>query len=79
VNAALMGVERTLLGAGLPGRAWFRHELYAPGLNTGYAPVPLPRLGQAVLDKDRAAYAGGGAAIRDALERAASAVEKAKP
>ena len=78
-NVALIGVERTLLGSGLPGRGWFRHELYAPGLNTGYAPVPLPRLGQAVLDRDRAAYAGGGGPIREALERAARQVDRARP
>ena len=78
LNAALMGVERAFLGPGLPGRAWFRHEIYAPGLNTGYAPVPLPRLGQAVLDKDPAAYQAGVAPLREALERAATAVESGR-
>jgi N-acetylated-alpha-linked acidic dipeptidase len=78
VNAALLGVERAFLGAGLPGRAWFRNELYAPGLNTGYAPVPLPRLGQAVLDKDRKAAAAAAAPIREALERAAAVLEKGR-
>ncbi|MBI1799300.1 MAG: M28 family metallopeptidase [Candidatus Eisenbacteria bacterium] len=76
VNAALLGTERALLGDGLPGRAWFGNEIYAPGLNTGYAPVPLPRLGQAVLDKSRAAYAGGAAPIEAALDRAAAAFAK---
>ncbi len=78
LDAALISVERALLGPGLPGRAWFRHELYAPGLNTGYAPVPLPRLGQPVLDKDAAAFRAGVGPIREALERAAAAIEKAK-
>ena len=55
LNASLIATERALCGSGLPGRTWFRHELYAPGLNTGYAAVPLPRLGQAVLDKDHTA------------------------
>ncbi len=77
-DATLMGVERAFLGAGLPNRAWFRHEIYAPGLNTGYAPVPLPRLGQAVLDRDPAAYKAGVEPIRQALERATAAVEKGK-
>jgi N-acetylated-alpha-linked acidic dipeptidase len=76
-NAALLGVERAFLGDGLPTRPWFRHELYAPGLNTGYAPVSLPRLGQALLDKDRKAYAAGVAPVESALERATNAVEKA--
>lgn len=78
INAALMAAERELLGAGLPGRAWFRNEIYAPGLNTGYAAVPLPRLGQAVLDRDPAALAAGVAPIAQALERAAAVLEQAK-
>lgn len=77
-DGVLMGVERAFLGTGLPGRSWFRHEVYAPGLNTGYAPVPLPRLGQAVLDRDPTAYRTGVEPIRAALERAAAAVEKGK-
>jgi N-acetylated-alpha-linked acidic dipeptidase len=77
-NAALIGAERALLGAGLPGRTWFRHELYAPGLNTGYAPVPLPRLGQAVLDKEPAALRAGTDPIRAALDRAATVLERAR-
>lgn len=78
INAALLGAERALLGPGLPGRGWFRNELYAPGLNTGYAPVPLPRLGQAVLDKDPAALRSGLKPIQDALERAAAALERGR-
>ena len=78
LNAALLAAERALLGDGLPGRAWFRNELYAPGLNTGYAPVPLPRLGQAVLDKDPRALRAGVRPIQDALERAAAVLEKAR-
>ncbi|MBI5168627.1 MAG: M28 family metallopeptidase [Candidatus Eisenbacteria bacterium] len=75
INRALMSAERGFVGTGLPGREWFRHELYAPGLNTGYAPVPLPRLGQAVLDRDPRAYARGVAPITDALGRAAGTLE----
>jgi N-acetylated-alpha-linked acidic dipeptidase len=78
VNATLMGAERALLGPGLPGRAWFRNEIYAPGLNTGYAPVPLPRIGQAVLDKNPRALRDGLGPIRDALERTAALLEKAR-
>jgi N-acetylated-alpha-linked acidic dipeptidase len=76
VDLALISVERQFLGSGLPDRTWFRNEIYAPGLNTGYAPVPLPRLGQAVLDKDRAAYAAAPRPIQDALDRAAAVLAK---
>jgi N-acetylated-alpha-linked acidic dipeptidase len=71
-NAAVMRAERALLGPGLPGRTWFRHELYAPGLNTGYAAVALPRLGQAVLDGDAKAWSSGVRPLADALEHAAA-------
>ena len=77
-NAAVMHAERALLGPGLPGRTWFRHELYAPGLNTGYAPVPLSRLGQAVLDSDARGWASGVRPLADALERAAAELAKVK-
>ena len=70
MNSALMRTERALLGPGLPGREWFRHELYAPGLNTGYAAVPLPRMGQAVLDGDAKAWGRALAPIMQAFERA---------
>ena len=76
VNAALIQTERAFLGAGLPNRTWFRHEIYAPGLNTGYAPVPIPRLGQAVLDRDPVAYKAGIEPVRAAIERAAQVIEK---
>ncbi len=44
VNDALTRIERAfLLPGGLPGRPWFAHAIYAPGLTTGYTPPwPLP-------------------------------------
>lgn len=72
INRALISAERGLLGPGLPGRTWFRNELYAPGLNTGYAPVPLPRLGQSLLDSDPRAYAAGIGPAAAALNEAAA-------
>jgi len=77
-NAAVLRAERLLLGPGLPGRTWFRHELYAPGLNTGYAAVPLPRLGQAVLDADPRAWSAGVKPVAEALDRAASELARVR-
>jgi N-acetylated-alpha-linked acidic dipeptidase len=77
-NAAVMRAERAFLGPGLPGRTWFRHELYAPGLNTGYAAVPLPRLGQAVLEADAKGWASGVPPLVGALDRAAAELAKVK-
>ena len=37
---------------GLPDRPWFRHQVYAPGLVTGYAVQFLPGLRDAVEQND---------------------------
>jgi len=43
VNALLIQSERTLTTPeGLPGRFWYKHELYAPGTYTGYAAKAIP-------------------------------------
>jgi N-acetylated-alpha-linked acidic dipeptidase len=48
-NDAIQRTERALLrDDGLPGREWYRHQIYAPGLNTGYAAKTLPGLREAV-------------------------------
>ena len=47
LNDALAKVERAfLLDDGLPGRPWFKHAVYAPGLTTGDASWPLPAVRQ---------------------------------
>jgi N-acetylated-alpha-linked acidic dipeptidase len=53
LNDLLVRVERAfLMPAGLPGRPWFKHAIYAPGLTTGYACWPLPGVRQAVIESD---------------------------
>ncbi|HUU13968.1 MAG TPA: M28 family metallopeptidase [Terriglobia bacterium] len=53
VNGELLEVERNfLLDKGLPGRAWFRHAFYAPGVYTGYAAVVFPGIREAAGKKD---------------------------
>ena len=55
VNRALMRQERALIqGRGLPGRPWFRHQVYAPGLVTGYAVQYLPGMRDAIEQGDAA-------------------------
>jgi N-acetylated-alpha-linked acidic dipeptidase len=45
LNALLVQSERKLTSPeGLPGRPWYRHEIYAPGVYTGYAVKPLPAI-----------------------------------
>ena len=48
-NQALQKAEGALLSAGgLPGREWYQHQLYAPGLYTGYDAKTLPGVREAV-------------------------------
>jgi N-acetylated-alpha-linked acidic dipeptidase len=52
VNEALEHAERTLLLAdGLPHREWYRHQIYAPGLYTGYGVKTLPGVREAAEGK----------------------------
>jgi len=53
INDALMQQERALTTRrGLPGRPWFRHQIYAPGLVTGYAVQYLPGMRDAIEQGD---------------------------
>ena len=48
-NAKLMQAERALLSNdGLPGRPWFRHQIYAPGFYTGYGVKTIPAVREAI-------------------------------
>lgn len=58
VNAALIAQERALTQSeGLPGREWFKHMVYAPGLYTGYAVQPLSAIDDAIAAGDAATAA----------------------
>ncbi len=49
VNGVLQKAEAALLlPEGLPGREWYRHQIYAPGLYTGYDAKTLPGIREAV-------------------------------
>ena len=49
LDRQLQGLEQDLLySGGLPGRAWFKHMLYAPGLYTGYGAKTLPGVREAI-------------------------------
>ena len=52
LNKAIAQVERAFsLGGGLPGRPWFKHSIYAPGVTTGYGAWPLPAVRQVLEEK----------------------------
>ncbi len=74
LNDDLVQVERAFLDKdGLPGRAWFRHTLYAPGLTTGYASWPFPGVVQALKDRDAEELR---VALRVVVERISAATQK---
>lgn len=51
LNDLLRGLEQTLTRPeGLPGRDWYKHLIYAPGLLTGYGVKTLPGIREAVED-----------------------------
>jgi N-acetylated-alpha-linked acidic dipeptidase len=79
LNLALRRAETALLSpSGLPGRPWYRHTIYAPGVVTGYAAVVIPGVNEAI-DAHNATLAVQQLVIlAQALDRAASALSSAR-
>jgi N-acetylated-alpha-linked acidic dipeptidase len=49
INALFIQSERKLTSnAGLPGRPWYKHQIYAPGAYTGYGVKTLPAVREAM-------------------------------
>jgi N-acetylated-alpha-linked acidic dipeptidase len=67
----LLGVEQSLTDPdGLPGRPWYRHLVYAPGLLTGYGSKTLPGIREAIEARrwaEARVYIGRTAAALDAV------------
>jgi N-acetylated-alpha-linked acidic dipeptidase len=77
VNALLASSERLLTDErGLPGRPWFRHMIYAPGLYTGYGVKTLPGVREAIEQRNWSQVAEQMPRVAGALERLANALEK---
>jgi N-acetylated-alpha-linked acidic dipeptidase len=71
LNDSLLAAERALTDpAGLRGRPWYQHQIYAPGFYTGYAAQPLPDLRQAIDDRNTTN-------ARDAAQRIVAAIRRA--
>jgi N-acetylated-alpha-linked acidic dipeptidase len=71
VNRRLIAAERAFLDPeGIPGRPWYRHQIYAPKFT--YAPELLPAVAEAVQAGDPAAVARQAARLAAALDRAAA-------
>ena len=73
INRALMDIERAFTDpAGLEGRPWYRHQLYAPAFT--YAPEVLPLLSEAIDARDPIRVAEAERRLAAALDRAARAL-----
>jgi N-acetylated-alpha-linked acidic dipeptidase len=73
LNHALRQTETALLSdAGLPGRPWYRHTIFAPGVLTGYAAVVIPGVNEAIDGQDRNLAAQQLQVLTQALNRSAS-------
>ncbi|KAI8357780.1 hypothetical protein BD560DRAFT_426345 [Blakeslea trispora] len=73
-NNRLIFFERGFIDPkGLPGRSWFKHVIYAPGLWTGYSSQVFPGIAEGMEDHDyvrvRHAEQQVAAAIREASEK----------
>jgi N-acetylated-alpha-linked acidic dipeptidase len=74
LDAALIKAERAFLDrAGLPGRPWYRHLLFAP--KPTYAPEVLPGVTEALADHDRKQLVNQITRIVAALERGAALLD----
>jgi N-acetylated-alpha-linked acidic dipeptidase len=76
-NQQLLAAERMLTRAqGLPGREWYKHQLYAPGLYTGYSAKTLPGIREAAeagrMDEAKQEAAKVAESVRKLAESAAS-------
>ena len=70
INNALIQAERQFIDArGLRGRAWYKHQIYAPGIYTGYAAQPLTDFRQALDDRNSAN-------AKESLEKIVEAIKR---
>jgi N-acetylated-alpha-linked acidic dipeptidase len=78
VNLELLQSERALTDAnGLPGRPWFKHQLYAPGFYTGYGVKTVPAVREAIEQKQWSTAEQSINTVSKVLENEAAVIERA--
>lgn len=78
VNALLIRSERKLISPeGLPGRPWYKHEIYAPGVYTGYGVKTMPAVRESIEQKKWKQAEEGIVEIRRVLEAEAALIDSA--
>ena len=79
VNRVFLQAERDLTNKqGLPGRPWYRHLIYAPGVNAGYGVTVLPGINEAIADKDWKLAQEQALALKGAIDRATQTLRSAR-
>ncbi|HEY3102296.1 MAG TPA: M28 family metallopeptidase [Pyrinomonadaceae bacterium] len=79
LNDALIFAERAFIDdRGLNGRPWYKHEIYAPGIFTGYASQPLTDFRQALDDRNTTNLKEGLDRIIAAINRATEVLKKGR-
>ncbi len=78
LDAILMKSERSLTReSGLPGRPWFRHDVYAPGFYTGYGVKTLPAVREAIEQRKWTEVETQVGEVSRTLETAAKEIDRA--
>jgi N-acetylated-alpha-linked acidic dipeptidase len=78
VNQMVFQCERALTdSAGLPGRPWFKHMLYAPGFYTGYGVKTIPAVREAIEQKEWPLAEKEIARVAGVLEKESAAIDAA--
>src|SRR5204862_1433169 len=78
LNEKLYKNERLFLSEkGLPGRPWFKHQIYAPGAYTGYAVKTIPMVREAIKQSKWSEAEEGVTRVGDILTRVASHINDA--
>jgi N-acetylated-alpha-linked acidic dipeptidase len=62
---------------GLPGRFWYKHELYAPGAYTGYAAKAIPAVREALEQKKWKQAEEAAARVAKVLQNEATLISEA--
>jgi N-acetylated-alpha-linked acidic dipeptidase len=78
LNARLVATERALTRPeGLPGRPWYRHQIYAPGFYTGYGVKTLPGVREAIEQEQWEEARGQIGRLANVLDSASSEITSA--
>ncbi|MGC2263177.1 MAG: transferrin receptor-like dimerization domain-containing protein [Candidatus Acidiferrales bacterium] len=78
VDQDLISSERALLyQEGLPGRPWYKHELVAPGIYTGYGVKTIPAVREAIEQKNWSQAADQITIVAGVLQKEADSINAA--